>query len=431
MPSGLDDRLIKQLVRLSPPVEPAPDLVRQVDRRRGQRRVMRAAGSASLAVVVVLGSIGGFVALQRAFREGPPPAISPAPGPDTAASLEGIWTVTAYADADAAGTLTETVLGDPTLTFEADEMTFAGETGCNSVGGDFTANGDTIEFSAIASTVVGCPGTRAAQEEAFLDAVTTAQTFEIEAGTLTLFGAGGEPSMTLLEGEPLPGQDLGLPFRLCSTERLGGVVFGEAHGAVWVGTKVEGERCPDSFQGQMIAATDVNDDGSADLWTAIPCRGGGCEPSPLGAVDIDADGSEEIFVSLVFSSTPQYQILTVVPSSGLGKLVPVTVGAVGHPEGGFDPGGVAVFMTGGDEGFAGRLQCEDSPEATVLSYVWSFHIVDSPAGTKELHRTRFALGDEGELVLLKRFEATLPLGQPVPELAASSRCGHIDLDPLG
>ena len=429
MPSDLDDRLIKQLVRLSPPAEPAPDLMRYVDRRRGKRHVMRLAGSASLAVVVVLGSIGGFVALQRAFRESPTPAITPAPGPDTAASLEGIWTVTAYADAT--GTLTETIVGDPTLTFEADEMTFAGETGCNSIGGDFTADGDTIGFSAIASTAVGCSGTRAAQEEAFLDAVTTATTFEVDAGTLTLFGADGGPSMTLSQGEPLPGQDVGLPFRLCSTERLGGVVFGDAHGAVWVGTKVEGERCPDPFRGQLIAATDVNDDGSADLWTAIPCRGGGCEPSPLGAVDIDADGSEEIFVSLVLSSTPQYQILTVVPSSGLGKLVPVTVGDVGHPEGGFDPGGVAVFMTERNEEFAGRLNCKGSPEATVLSYVWTFHVVDSPERTKEIHRTRLALGDQGELVLLERFDATGPLDQPVPEFDSSSRCRDIDLDPFG
>ncbi len=151
-------------------------------------------------------------------------------------------------------------------------------------------------------------------------------------------------------------------------------------------------------------------------------------PGPEARPTSTADRSDEIFVTTALSSTPPYQILTVFPSFEQGELVVVTVGAVGHPEAGFRSGRVAVFSTGGDEGFAGRLDCQDWPRDTMLSYVWTWSPVDSSNTTKLVHRTRFTLGNDGVLTVVERQDSTVPIDQDVPEFSRASRCGDLALD---
>ncbi len=66
MPS-LDDRLRSRFNRIVNG-NAGDDLFEQLARRRGRRRVARRAGVAGLAVLVILVSVGGFLALSRAFQ---------------------------------------------------------------------------------------------------------------------------------------------------------------------------------------------------------------------------------------------------------------------------------------------------------------------------------------------------------------------------
>jgi Tol biopolymer transport system component len=77
--SRFDDRLTKELERAARPPEPT-GVFDEIDRRRGRRAVMRRVQTAALATVVIAGSVGGVLVLNRAFRgEGnQTPGISPA-----------------------------------------------------------------------------------------------------------------------------------------------------------------------------------------------------------------------------------------------------------------------------------------------------------------------------------------------------------------
>ncbi len=78
--SRLDDRLTKDLDRAARPADPA-GAFEEIDRRRGRRAVVRRAQTALLATVVLAGSLGGVLVLNRAFRgEGgtTTPAVPPA-----------------------------------------------------------------------------------------------------------------------------------------------------------------------------------------------------------------------------------------------------------------------------------------------------------------------------------------------------------------
>ncbi|MGH2589328.1 MAG: TolB family protein, partial [Actinomycetota bacterium] len=73
---ALDERLKRELERAARPADPS-GVYEHLIRRRERRRIARKVQSAALAVVVVLGSIGGFYALTRVFREGAPPVAAP------------------------------------------------------------------------------------------------------------------------------------------------------------------------------------------------------------------------------------------------------------------------------------------------------------------------------------------------------------------
>jgi TolB protein len=69
---GFDDRLTRELEHVGRPEPAPPGLIREVDRRRGRRAFVRRAQAAALAIVVLVGTGGGVVALNHVFRTGGP-----------------------------------------------------------------------------------------------------------------------------------------------------------------------------------------------------------------------------------------------------------------------------------------------------------------------------------------------------------------------
>ena len=78
---GFDDRLTRELERAARPEPASPNVIREVDRRRGRRTIVRKAQTVGLAIVVVVGTGAGVVALDHVFRSNPSPATSVTPSP--------------------------------------------------------------------------------------------------------------------------------------------------------------------------------------------------------------------------------------------------------------------------------------------------------------------------------------------------------------
>lgn len=92
---------------------------------------------------------------------------------------------------DDGDTVSSVLVGtEVTATFDT-EGKVAGNAGCNGFGASYTVDGDAIQIGEIASTAMGCASDVMSQEAAFLDALSRAATFRIEASTLTLHDAAG------------------------------------------------------------------------------------------------------------------------------------------------------------------------------------------------------------------------------------------------
>ena len=100
-----------------------------------------------------------------------------------ATSLIGKWKLISYGSADS---LTAAVPdADAALTF-SDDGTLTGSGGCNSLGGEYTVEGNQITFGAITSTLMACDEARSAQESAVMQVLTNTAEFELEDQTLTI-----------------------------------------------------------------------------------------------------------------------------------------------------------------------------------------------------------------------------------------------------
>lgn len=97
--------------------------------------------------------------------------------------LIGNWKLTAYGPPDSV----TPAVGDAeaTLTF-GDDGTVTGNSGCNSLGGEYEVDGDQITFGAITSTLMACDDARMAQESAVTQVMSGTADFEIEGQTLTI-----------------------------------------------------------------------------------------------------------------------------------------------------------------------------------------------------------------------------------------------------
>jgi heat shock protein HslJ len=77
----------------------------------------------------------------------------------------------------------------PTLAFTDTDVNGTG--GCNSFGGTYTTDGDTISFGPIASTMMACEGPTMEQETVYLAALDGAQTYAIDGDSLRITGGAG------------------------------------------------------------------------------------------------------------------------------------------------------------------------------------------------------------------------------------------------
>ncbi len=103
--------------------------------------------------------------------------------PSEPVSLTGAWTLTSYGPTD---TPTLAVEGaNAELTFNADG-TVSGSSGCNSLNGDYSVEGDQVTFGAIVSTRMACDGAIMAQEAAVLNVLTGTASYKVEGDLLTI-----------------------------------------------------------------------------------------------------------------------------------------------------------------------------------------------------------------------------------------------------
>jgi heat shock protein HslJ len=74
---------------------------------------------------------------------------------------------------------------DASLIF-GEDGTISGNVGCNSLGGEYTVDGDQITFNNLASTLMACDDVLMDQESAVLQVLSGTARFEIENETLTI-----------------------------------------------------------------------------------------------------------------------------------------------------------------------------------------------------------------------------------------------------
>lgn len=113
-------------------------------------------------------------------------------------SLTGTWQLVSYGPSDS---MTAAVReADASLTFGADG-TVTGSGGCNSLGGTYEVNEETITFSDVTSTLMACDEPRMAQEGAVTQVLSSVAQFEIDDQTLTISANGTSLMFTSVPGE--------------------------------------------------------------------------------------------------------------------------------------------------------------------------------------------------------------------------------------
>ena len=163
-------------------------------------------------------------------------------------------------------------------------------------------------------------------------------------------GGLGEPAWQAVPDESIPaptptpqptpsappldvGEDIGLGFPVCFSERLGGIdhLGDGTNGAAWTAVPAKDDgtcpRYPDPER--FIVAADHTGDRVADSWVEFDygCYNG-C--APWDATDLDANGTEELIVATYFSIM-DYHFFTVRPgSNGDLRLEPILVAEPGH-----------------------------------------------------------------------------------------------------
>jgi heat shock protein HslJ len=107
------------------------------------------------------------------------------------------------ADLEGTSWVAESIAGEPvaegfesTISFGADEQV-TGNTGCNGYFGSWATDGEMILFGHLGATMMMCPEEQMDQEESFMEALGSAERFEVREGKLYIFSAGGDPPLVL------------------------------------------------------------------------------------------------------------------------------------------------------------------------------------------------------------------------------------------
>jgi heat shock protein HslJ len=112
----------------------------------------------------------------------------------SSASIQGEWRLVSFGPGSSQTPAAPDV--ETSIDFGADGM-LSGNVGCNSFGGEYSVDGDTITFSPITSTLMFCEGPVGDQETVTLNVLFETATFTLEADTLTITSADGESSIVL------------------------------------------------------------------------------------------------------------------------------------------------------------------------------------------------------------------------------------------
>jgi heat shock protein HslJ len=102
---------------------------------------------------------------------------------NSSTSLIGSWKLTSYGPAGSPTPAVSDV--EAGLTFSKDG-TVTGNSGCNSLGGNYKVEGEKITFDQIVSTLMACDDPRMKQEDVVHKVLTDTATYMIEGNTLTL-----------------------------------------------------------------------------------------------------------------------------------------------------------------------------------------------------------------------------------------------------
>ena len=114
-----------------------------------------------------------------------------------AAAIEGEWTVTGYHAGDAI----TSPLGGVELTAQFAAGSLSGDTGCNTFGGPYAIDEDTIEIGPLHQTLIACATEELQQQERdYLAALEEATSFSVTGDRLDLLRDGGAIAVTFASG---------------------------------------------------------------------------------------------------------------------------------------------------------------------------------------------------------------------------------------
>ena len=116
-------------------------------------------------------------------------------------SLQGTWALTAYGPEGA----TTPVAADSqaSIAFN-DDGTMTGNSGCNGFGGEYSVEGDQIEFSGLVSTLMACEEPLMTQEGTVFKVLDGTASYNIDGDTLTITKDGTALVFTAAEAGSVP-----------------------------------------------------------------------------------------------------------------------------------------------------------------------------------------------------------------------------------
>ncbi len=112
----------------------------------------------------------------------------------SSASVVGTWSLVSYGPAGEQVPAAPDV--ETSIEFN-DKGEVAGNVGCNGFGGEYEADGETLTFGPIMSTLMFCEGPVGEQETVTLNVLQESASFELAGDTLTITSADGSAVIVL------------------------------------------------------------------------------------------------------------------------------------------------------------------------------------------------------------------------------------------